>query len=374
MTDLRRLCWLSLVLASAATLAGCGRNEHPAAATPETVRGLSVLEVKSASVADRLEAVGTVRAASTSAISSRAVANILEVRVREGDRVRRGQALVVIDSAQPAAALEGAQAALAAARQQISAAAADYGLADATFRRYQDLYNKKSVSPQEFDEIKARREMALARRESARAAEAQAQAGVQQAQVGVNDTTLRAPFDGVVIQKTADPGMLATPGLPLLVIEDTRSYRLEASIDEGEMHWVRPGQTVEVSLEVPGGGTLSGQVTEIVPTADASSRTFTVKVQLPADSLIRSGLFGRARFPRGERQAVRVPRSAVIERGQLEALYVIGSDGIATLRYVTLGKPSGDQVEVLSGLVAGERIVAAPGGQELAGKRIEVQP
>lgn len=170
MTEVRRFCWLSLVLASAAMLAGCGRNEHPAAVTPEAVRGLSALEVKSASVADLLEAVGTVRAGSTSAISSRMVANILEVRVREGDQVRRGQALVVIDSAQPAAALEGARAALAAARQQISAADIDCGLADATFRRYQDLYSKKSVSPQEFDEIKTRREMALVRRESSRAA------------------------------------------------------------------------------------------------------------------------------------------------------------------------------------------------------------
>lgn len=190
----------------------------------------------------------------------------------------------------------------------------------------------------------------------------------------MNDTTLRASFDGVVTQKTADPGMLATPGTPLLVIENTRSYRLEVSVDEGEIHWVRLGQATEVSLEVPGGGTLRGQVTEIVPTADASSRTFTVKIQLPADSRIRSGLFGRAWFPRGERQALRVPRNAIIERGQLEAVYVIGSDGIATLCYVTLGKPSGAQVEVLSGLAAGERIVATPASQELAGKRIEVQP
>ena len=99
-----------------------------------------------------------------------------------------------------------------------------------------------------------------------------------------------------------------------------------------------------------------------------------MKIQLPADSRIRSGLFGRARLPRGKRQALLVPRTAVVEHGQLEALYVIGPDRLATLRYVTLGKPSGGQVEVLSGLAAGERIVAVAGGQDLGGKRIEVQP
>src|SRR5439155_1045993 len=252
------------------------------------------------------------------------IGNVLEVRVHEGDRVRRGQVLVVIDSAQPRAALDGARAALSAARQQISAADAECGLADATFRRYQDLYSKKSLSPQEFDEVKARRQTALARRESARAAEAQAQAAVEQAQVGVNDTTLRAPFDGVVTRKTADPGALATPGSPLLVVEDTRGYRLEASVDEGEVRLVHPGQSAEVSLDALGAAALSGRVTEIVPAADPSSRTFTVKIQLPADSRIRSGLFGRARLPRGKRQALLVPRTAVVEHGQLEALYVIG--------------------------------------------------
>src|SRR5439155_20049101 len=205
MTNLRRLFELSMVLASAALLVGCGHDQRPAAVAVETASEVPVMQVQATSVTDWLEAVGTVRAAVTSAVSSRAIGNVLEVRVHEGDRVRRGQVLVVIDSAQPRAALDGARAALSAARQQISVADAECVLADATFRRYQDLYSKKSFSPQEFDEVKARRQTALARRESARAAEAQAQAVVAQAQVGVNDTTLRAPFDGVVTHKTADP-------------------------------------------------------------------------------------------------------------------------------------------------------------------------
>ena len=109
---------------------------------------------------------------------------------------------------------------------------------------------------------------------------------------------------------------------------------------------------------------------QIVPAADPASRTFTVKIELPADPQIRSGLFGRARFPRGERESILVPQTALLHRGQLEAIYVVGKDEIAGLRYVTLGKPSGSEVEVLSGLDNGERIVAQPADRELAGKKV----
>ena len=112
---------------------------------------------------------------------------------------------------------------------------------------------------------------------------------------------------------------------------------------------------------------------EIVPAADPASRTFTVKIDLPAGAQIRTGLFGRARFPRGERQAILVPQAALLHRGQLDALYVVGKDEIASLRYVTLGRPSGDEIEVLSGLSSGERVVAQPDDRELAGKKVGAQ-
>ena len=112
---------------------------------------------------------------------------------------------------------------------------------------------------------------------------------------------------------------------------------------------------------------------EIVPAVDLASRSFLVKVELPSDTRLRSGLFGRARFPRGERTSLLIPRSAVVERGQLRGVYVIGANQIAELRYVTLGKTARDQVEVLSGLQAGEKLITAPGDRELGGKRIEAK-
>jgi multidrug efflux pump subunit AcrA (membrane-fusion protein) len=116
-----------------------------------------------------------------------------------------------------------------------------------------------------------------------------------------------------------------------------------------------------------------GKVVQIVPAADSGSRSFLVKIELPADTRLRSGLFGRAEFSRGNRSSLLIPQTAVVERGQLQGVYVLGQDRIANLRYVTLGKSAGSVVEVLAGLQEGERLVAKPGERDLGGKRIEVQ-
>ena len=159
----------------------------------------------------------------------------------------------------------------------------------------------------------------------------------------------------------------------MLIVEDPGHFRLEATVDESKMGAVRLGEAVPVVIDALGDQAIAGKVVQIVPSADPSSRTFTVKIDLPVNPQIRSGLFGRARFPRGERQSILVPQTAVLHRGQLDAVYVVGKDQIASLRYVTLGTPSAQQVEVLSGLEAGDQVVAQPGDRELSGKKIEAK-
>ncbi len=183
-------------------------------------------------VPDWLEAVGTVRAAQTSQIASQMMGTIRDIRVQEGDRVQAGQILATIDDSQPRAAVDQATAAVAAAEKEVSAADSDLALAEATLKRYQQLFDKKSVSPQEFDEIKARRQSAEARRDMARAGEAQANAALAQARTSLGYTVIHAPFAGAVTEKKADPGAMASPGMPLFTIEDTQRYRLEVTVDE----------------------------------------------------------------------------------------------------------------------------------------------
>ena len=359
------------IAAALLALAACSSQPRTVSAAPEVVRGVQLATVQRAAIPDWVEAMGTLQAAQTTQLASQIMANVVEMRVKEGDRVRRGQVLVILDGAQPRAAVEQATAAEHAAQQEIAAADSEYALAQATLKRYQDLYDKKSISPQEFDEVKARQQAAAARDQLAQAGLAQAQAALTQAQTTLSYTQVRAPFDGVVTEKRADPGTLASPGMPLLTVEDQRRFRLEASVDEGDIHLIKLGQAVPVALDSLPGAQLQGRVAQIVPAADPASRRFIVKVELPSDSRLRSGLFGRAHIPRGQRQAILVARSAVVERGQLQGVYVVGEDQVATLRYITLGQTAGEQVEALSGLQAAERVVVVPGDRDLGGKRVE---
>jgi len=361
---------LSLIL-MAGDFSGCSSERQLQTSAPETVHNLSVLAIHQTNIPDLLEVVGTVRAAQTSQPASQVMGNIVDIRVHEGDHVKHGQVLALIDDAQMRAAVDRAIAADAEAQQAIAAAESSLVLAESTLKRYQNLYDRKSVSPQEFDEVKARYQDALARRDMTRAGQAQAKAALAQARTSLDYARILAPFDGVITEKKVDVGALASPGMPLFTIEDLHRYRLEVAVNEGDLRYVRNGQEVPVAVDALDDAQIKGEVVQIVPAADPASRSFLVKVELPSDSRLRSGLFGRAHFVRGERQSVLIPQTALVARGQLQGVYVLDNNHMASLRYVTVGKSSGAQVEVLAGVQDGERLVAKPGELELSGKRVE---
>ena len=368
-----QLLLLGMVSTGLGGLMACNKDSQHATVTPEVLHKVTLLTAQKAMAPEYIEATGTVRAAQSALLSSQVMGTVARVNVREGDRVRRGEVLITIDAAQQRSAYSGATAALSASQQTIAAADADYALAEATMQRYQALFDKKSVSPQEYDEVKTRLAVAKARRDVASAGRVQAEAAVAAADIAVGFTRIRAPFDGVVVAKLADASAMASPGVPLLAIEDPTRFRLEAAVDESQISMVRMGDSIPVVIDSLGSQTITGKVVQIVPTADPVSRTFVVKIDLPVNQQIRSGQFGRARFTRGERQAILVPQNALLHRGQLEGVYVVGKDNVATLRYVTVGKLSANQAEVLSGLETGDRIVAEPEERDFSGKQIGVR-
>jgi RND family efflux transporter MFP subunit len=365
-----QLFLLGILVSWLTGLSACNNDKQHATAPPEIVHDVTLLTAQKTMAPDCTEATGTVRAAQSAQLSSQVMGAITRVNVHEGDQVRRGEVLITIDAAQQRSAYDSASAGLSASQQTIAATDADYALAEATTKRYQVLYDKKSVSPQEYDEVKTRLAAAKARREVAAAGRIHAEAAVSEANTAMGFTRIRAPFDGLVVAKLADAGSLAAPGVPLLTIEDPTRFRLEAVVDESQIGTVRLGETVPVVIDSLDNQTITSKVAQIVPMADPASRTFTVKVDLPMNPQIRSGLFGRACFARGERESILVPQNALLHRGQLNGVYVVGKDKIASLRYVTLGKLAANQIEVLSGLESGERIVAQPGERELSGKQI----
>jgi RND family efflux transporter MFP subunit len=363
----------SLLLAIAVFLSGCSTDQKVEAGVPVVVRNLTVITATTTTVPDVLQAVGTVRAFQTSQLASQATGTITQVRVREGDRVRRGEILALLDQSAASAALDRALATEAAAANELAAAESELNLAESTLSRYQIMFEKQIIARQQFDEIKARQQSTLAHRDLARAAQLQAKAAVSEARAALDFTRVLAPFDGIVTERKLDPGAMASPGLPILTVEDVSRYRLEALVNENDSRFVELGEHVSVSIDALDGGELNGRVAQIVPAADTASRTFVVKIALPADKAMRSGLFGQAKFSRGEKSCLLVPQSSVLERGQLHAVYVLDQSEIANLRYVTLGGPTGTQVEILAGVENGDRLIAQPGELDLSGKRIEAQ-
>jgi len=331
------------------------------------------------------EAVGTVKARTSGQVSSRVMAYVREVKVAAGQRVTAGQTLIVLDARdfevrqrQAEAARAEMNTATAEADHAIEAAKANVELAETTFRRIKDLFDKKSVSQQEFDEAAARVRVARASLNMAQAKRSQIDSKIAQvteevAAAGVQKgySVLSAPFGGVVVARNVEPGNLAVPGAPLLVIEQESGYRFEATVEESQSGKVKLGQAATVRLDA-GGEPLIGRVSEIVPAVDPVSRAFIAKIDLPASSLLRSGMFGRAAFASGSQQVLAVPDAALTERGQTQWAFVVDG-GVARARIVTTGQRQGGAVEILSGLVSGEKIVApVPSGLN-DGARVEVR-
>jgi membrane fusion protein, multidrug efflux system len=365
---------------------GCGGTEiHPKAASLAPAIPVQSAMITSQDWPEAYEATGTIRARSTAVMSSKVMAYVRQVTVQVGDRVTEGQELVTLDAQDLDANVHRAEASEAEVRSTIPEA--DYGvagakanldLAQSTFKRMEELASKKSISNQEFDEASARLkstqasfDMARAKRSQLDSKLAQVEQEIRAARIMRDYTRIAAPFSGMVTAKSVEPGNLAAPGAPLLSIERDGTYRLEASVDESKLPFVKPGQTVDVALEALD-RRLTSRVSEIVPAVDASSRAYTVKIDLPPLPDVRSGMFGRAWFPIGSRKVVTIPAAALVERGQLQSVFVI-DDGIARNRLITTGKRKLNTLEVLSGLSEGDKVVSPIPSGLADGVRVETR-
>ncbi len=316
-------------------LAGCGPSEdtsRPETSMTVTQPALQValVEVKTAQIPLRVEVTGQVAAVYQATLASRIQGTIEEILVREGHQVRKGQTLVVLDS-------RDLQAELARARAEVENARAQRD-------RMVDLYRKDAVSKQELENATR----------SFKVAEANEKAVVAQ----LSYTIVKAPFDGVITEKKVEVGELASPGQALLKLENSRELRLEARVAESDLRAVSVGASLPVVIDALGPEALKGTVAKILPAGDPQTHTFTVKVDLPPTPGLKSGMFGRLQFEKGTSQALVLPRSAFVERGELSSVFAVGSDNIARLRWVKVGRALNGAVEVLSGLNTGERVLA----------------
>jgi multidrug efflux pump subunit AcrA (membrane-fusion protein) len=365
----------------------CSEKIEPGTTPIETGLPISVQVVEARTTVQPVlyEAVGTVRARLSATVSSKLMGAIQVFNVKEGDEVKTGDLLVVIDERQVAAQLNQARAALSEAQRAEAGAVSAKTAAEAGAQRAALSFERNrtmlagGVIPQEtFETIEAQykqTQAALAQAEAmveaARFRVKQARAAVDAAAVSQKDTRILAPFDGKVTAKLADVGGLAAPGAPLLTLEREGGYRVDLVVPETYIRAIATGVPVSVHIPAVGNATIDGTVDVIVPSADLGSRTFIVQVGIPATDGLRSGMFARVSLDIGEQESLRIPLSVVVHQGQLTGVFIVDDTNTARFRLIRSGRTHDDQVEVISGINDGARLVVAPPAPLTNGSAVE---
>ena len=291
---------------------------------------------------------GTVESAIHTTVSSKILARIEDVKVQAGSEVKAGDVLVVLDARDLGARAREAEEARVAARSQLDLARRESERAD-------ELFAQGVAARRDVDRTRSAFQVASAELE-------RADQHLRDAEVAVSHGEIRAPVAGRIVDRLAEPGDTAAPGVPLLRIYDPSVLRLEAAVRESLAQNLSVGQPVSVFIEATGERS-DGEVEEIVPQAEAGARTFLVKVRFTPHAAVFAGMFGRVDVPAGERERFLVPVAAIERIGQLEFATVAGAESSLERRLVTTGmRNDRGQVEVLSGLAAGERVgIPVPG-------------
>jgi RND family efflux transporter MFP subunit len=308
-------------------LAGCGANPRPVPGESLPAVTVRAQPIERRERVSTEAVVGTVRAKLHAVVEAKVSGKIDRMTVVPGRSVRQGELLARIDAREIQARLEQA----VAVRRQ----------AESDLKRSESLREQNILAPSDYDAAQSKFRVA--------------DAAVREAETLLGYTRVDAPFDGIITRKLADVGDLAAPGRPLLELEDSRTLRFEADVPEAVVSRLALGDRLPVHLATMP-SELQGVVSEIAPATDPGSRTFLVKFDLPATPSVRAGQFGRVEVPVGSTSTLRVPASAVVVRGQMELVFVV-RDGKASLRIVKTGKRLGDELELVSGVDAGESLV-----------------
>lgn len=347
---------LVLVAVLGLPLAGCGREEPEARAPGREVKA-AVAVVAPRPVADLVAATGHLEAAQSAQVSTRAMGWIERLHVDAGDRVRRGDPLVSIDDSD-----------VSAKRSQVEAgiAEAQAVLQNATTRaeRFRRLREQQSVSQQQLDDV-------LTQVERAESGLRSAQAMREEVQVHLGYLSIRAPFDGVVVRRFVEAGNMASPGTPLLQLEQNDRMKVVARVGEKDIGRVAVGDTVMIEVTSVPDARFRAPIERIGGATDPGSRTYDIETHIDnAAGRLRSGMFARVLLPVGRREAVVVPAASVVERGQLRGVWTVSEDGLARLRWIRLGREVEGGFEVISGLDRGERIVVGAEQPLVEGDRV----
>lgn len=297
-----------------------------------SVESLPVIEVRPHPVDQAFPVESIVEAVRQATVGAQLPGRILEVRADAGQRVRKGDVLMRIDAREAAEAARGAE--------------AQYANAKAAFERTQRLVTQKFMSAAALDKAKADFDAAAANRSAASATQGHA--------------TIVAPMDGVIAKRHAEAGDMAMPGSPLFTIYQPGELRVTASVPQYRLKAMREVKAARVEFPELG-KTVDAVKVQVLPTADAATHVSQVRVNLPTLPEAVPGMFARVYFVTGKAERLTVPVAAVLRRGEVAAVYVQAAENRLSLRQIRLGEMLGqNEVEVLAGLAAGDKVVTEP--------------
>jgi RND family efflux transporter MFP subunit len=310
-----------------------------------------------------IEASGKIESKETALISTRVMGFITSIRVKPGEKVQKGQLLATISNADILAKRAQAHAMVEETEAALKDAQKDY-------ERFAVLYKQNSASTKEFENVTLNYNSIKAKAEAARQTQHEAEAMLSY-------TNLTAPFSGVITKKNSDAGSMANPGVPVLMLEQTGSYQISASVSETDIAKSREGTLARITIK-SSGRTFDGKVSEVSPSSQFSGGQYGIKVSIPErenDGLF-SGMYvsislqADAATPNN---MLLVPTAAIVNKDQLTGLYMITENQTALLRWVRLGKAQGNQVEILSGLRHEERYILESDGKLYNGAPVLVK-
>ncbi len=283
----------------------------------------------------------TVRSKQKTNVAARILAPIKAIHVKAGESVKKGQLLIELDN-------RNNRSNVAQAKENINALRAKLIQAKSHYSRTKNLFSKESVT-------KATLEQASANYASLKAQLASARQQLESSQTTLSYSQIRAPFTARVIDRFAEPGDLASPGMKLLTLYDPQSLRIDANIRESLALTLLLGQQLETYIPALD-KTISATIEEIVPAADPGARSFLIKAKLEHNEKILPGLFARVRIPSGEQEQLLIPNSYIKQMGQLDVVWVLENNS-PIRRFIRTGQKKGEKILVISGLSKGEKII-----------------
>ncbi len=349
---------ISAILTITVMLVSCSKSEHGEMKKFPPVKTV-IKTAKAENTAQYVQAPGQITSNTDAYLSAKSAGTILSIHVKSGDKVKKGQSLLSIDASDIKSKLQQAKGGLAQAKAALS-------IAEANYKRFQELYKKNACSKVELEQMEYQYNAAKGAVETAKG-------GIAEANSYLKYANVKAPFDAIVVERMVNIGDFVGPGRPLFRLIDPKKMRFDCTVSESDAHFIKVGDTVSIKLDTLN-KEIEGTVAEISAGSDFMTHSVLVRVELPKDiDGLKAGMYGVATFKGDTVKKVIIPSNWIVKRGELQMVFLKGKDGKAKMQIIRTGKKLGDKVEVISGLNGGEKIATTSLNKIFDGVKLEAK-